>query len=187
MWRWHVRNGPIVTAPDGKLFHLYDPIYRVGSLGGPTAIKHGTADAVTGPYNWHHLPDMPAGGENPAFVVFKNESTGRRVYSLWMGGTIRVAEDPAGPFSIVKGWSCKPLQMQMSPSAASMPVLFVRLLAWSRLALSQTLEAIRRHCITRGHSISRTRGLILYGLHKISVVNGRNIPPFPMLRCTTRR
>jgi hypothetical protein len=33
-------NGPIVTGPDGT-YHLYDPIYKVGSLGGPTAILHG--------------------------------------------------------------------------------------------------------------------------------------------------
>ena len=26
-------NGPIVLGPDGK-YHIYDPIYHVGSLGG---------------------------------------------------------------------------------------------------------------------------------------------------------
>ena len=29
-------NGPIVTGPDG-VYHIYVPIYKVGSLGGPSA------------------------------------------------------------------------------------------------------------------------------------------------------
>jgi len=91
-------NGPIVTAPDGT-FHIYDPIYKVGSLGGPTSIKHGTAKNVTGPYEWASRPDLPAGGENPAFVVFPDPTTGKDVYSLWMGGKIRVGPGPDGPFT----------------------------------------------------------------------------------------
>lgn len=67
-------NGPIVTAPDGK-FHIFDPIYREGSLGGPTAVLHGVADVVTGPYDWT-LPTLPSNGENPAAVTFPNETTG---------------------------------------------------------------------------------------------------------------
>ena len=62
-------NGPIVTAPDGN-FHIYVPIYLVGSLSGPTSIKHGIASVITGPWDWTTYQDVPTeGGENPAFVV----------------------------------------------------------------------------------------------------------------------
>ena len=60
---------PIVTGPDGR-FHIYDPIYRVGSLGGPTSIKHGTAANVTGPWEWTSQPDLSTeGGENPGMML----------------------------------------------------------------------------------------------------------------------
>ena len=51
-------NGPIVAAPDQKTFHIYVPIYNVGSLGGPTSILHGVATNVTGPWDWS-LPELP--------------------------------------------------------------------------------------------------------------------------------
>ena len=90
-------NGPIVKAPDGKL-HIFDPIYRVGSLGGPTSILHGTADSATGPWEWASRPGLPTeGGENPAAVTFKNDS-GATVYSLWIGGTVRLAASVDGPW-----------------------------------------------------------------------------------------
>ena len=79
----------------------------MGSLGGPTSIKHGTADTVTGPWEWSSQPDLPTlGGENPAFVNFKNESR-MTVYSLWVGspGAVRVADSPYGPFTKVEGFS----------------------------------------------------------------------------------
>ena len=45
-------NGAIIRGPDG-VFHLYNPVYKPGSLGGasngPTSMMHGTATAVTGP------------------------------------------------------------------------------------------------------------------------------------------
>jgi len=97
-------NGPIVTGPDGK-FHIYNPIYRVGSLGGPTSILHGTADVVTGPWEWKSRPDLSTeGGENPAAVVFKNES-GNVVYSLWIAGKVRLADSPDGPFTLIEQFS----------------------------------------------------------------------------------
>jgi len=95
-------NGPIVRDANGK-FHIYDPIYHVGSLGGPTSIKHGTADNVTGPWEWTSQPDIKTYGENPAFVVFKNAS-GKTIYSLWEGGIVRVADSPYGPFTKVDGY-----------------------------------------------------------------------------------
>lgn len=70
----------------------------MGSLGGPTSIKHGTADVVTGPWEWDSRPDIPTdGGENPAFVVFNKD--GKSVYSLWIGGSVRIADSPDGPWT----------------------------------------------------------------------------------------
>mmetsp|Transcript_17727 Transcript_17727/g.46280 ORF Transcript_17727/g.46280 Transcript_17727/m.46280 type:complete len:363 (-) Transcript_17727:1552-2640(-) len=89
-------NGPIVTGSDGK-FHMYVPIYNKGSLGGPPSMLHGLATSVTGPWDWTSLPQMPTAGENPAAVVFKNESGGT-VYSIWIGGKIRISDSPYGPF-----------------------------------------------------------------------------------------
>jgi hypothetical protein len=90
-------NGPIVAAPDGK-YHIFDPIYKVGSLGGPTSILHGVADVVTGPWDWSR-PELPTqGGENPAFITFTNASSGATVYSMWMGGSVRLAASLDGPF-----------------------------------------------------------------------------------------
>lgn len=90
-------NGPIVTALDGML-HTFVPIYKVGSLGGPTSILHGVATVATGPWDWSR-PDLPTqGGENPAFVTFTNNS-GATIYSMWMGGTVRLATTLDGPFA----------------------------------------------------------------------------------------
>ena len=50
-------NGPIVKDPDGK-YHLYNPLYTVGSLGGPPFVMHGVADNVYGPWDWHSLPTV---------------------------------------------------------------------------------------------------------------------------------
>lgn len=66
-------NGPIVAGPDGK-YHIYDPIYRVGSLSNPTSIMHGMAENITGPWEWVSQKDVCTDcGENPAFVVFEDE------------------------------------------------------------------------------------------------------------------
>ena len=63
-------NGPIVEDPRAPgSYHIYVPIYEVGSLGGPTNILHGVSRAVTGPWDWSK-PQLPCqGGENPAFVT----------------------------------------------------------------------------------------------------------------------
>jgi hypothetical protein len=89
-------NGPIVgPGSDGK-YHAYLPIYQKGQLFGAKKIKHGVADNITGPYTWNK-PDMP-GKINPAFLTFKNESTGKVVYSLWFGGAVHKADSLDGPF-----------------------------------------------------------------------------------------
>lgn len=95
-------NGPIVGPVDGK-YHIYNCIYKVGSLGGPTSILHGTSSTVEGPWEWSSRPDLPTeGGENAAFVTYRNQSSGATVYSLWIGGTVRVAAHPDGPFTKVE-------------------------------------------------------------------------------------
>ena len=49
-------NGPIVKDPlPGGKFHLYNPLYNVGSLGGPPTVLHGIADDVYGPWDWHKV------------------------------------------------------------------------------------------------------------------------------------
>jgi len=91
-------NGPIVTDKNGQ-YHIFDPIYKEGSLGGPTSILHGVAANVTGPYDWSAQPSLPTGGgENPAFVTFVDPTTGKTVYSLWISGKVRIAATPLGPF-----------------------------------------------------------------------------------------
>lgn len=97
-------GGPIMTAPDGR-FHLFSPLYRNGSLSGPTTMKHGVATVVTGPYDWTTYGDLPLTGENPAAVAFVDAVTGKKVYSLWVGGEVHVADSPASPFVTVAGFS----------------------------------------------------------------------------------
>jgi len=96
-------NGPIVKGPDGK-FHLFDPIYKVKSLGGPTAVLHGIADTVTGPYNWEKQPSFVTGGENPAFVTYIDPDTQKTVYSLWIGGNVWLADSLYGKFTQLPGF-----------------------------------------------------------------------------------
>eukprot|EP00037_Helgoeca_nana_P006188 m.57385 g.57385 ORF g.57385 m.57385 type:complete len:162 (-) comp17086_c0_seq1:137-622(-) len=50
-------NGAIIQDPNGG-YHLYNPIYAAGTLGGTTTMLHATADNVTGPYRWGVLPDI---------------------------------------------------------------------------------------------------------------------------------
>ena len=90
-------NGPIFRGSDGK-YHLYNPLYKVGSLGGPPTIMHGTADVITGPWDWKGQKNVCDNcGENPAFVAFKDGD--KSVYSLWVGGKVWKADSPYGPFS----------------------------------------------------------------------------------------
>jgi hypothetical protein len=96
-------NGPIVASPDGK-FHLYDPLYEIGSLGNPPSIMHGIATNLTGPYIWDRSKDICQHcGENPGAVVF--EEGGKTVYSLWVGGAIWTASSADGPFAKLAGAS----------------------------------------------------------------------------------
>lgn len=97
-------GGPIMTAPDGT-YHLFSPLYRNGSLSGPTTMKHGVATVVTGPYDWTTYADLPLTGENPAAVAYVDPATGKKVYTLWVGGGVLVADSPASPFVAVAGFS----------------------------------------------------------------------------------
>lgn len=97
-------NGPIVTDPTG-LFHIYVPLYKVGSLGGPTTVLHGIAKNVTGPWDWDSRPQISThGGENPAAVVYKDDA-GKLQYTLWIGGKVLQAESADGPFNEIEGFS----------------------------------------------------------------------------------
>ena len=76
-------NGPIVdtTAIDGK-FHMFNPLYKKGSLLGTVDMMYGTAANIIGPYEWEsfsgNAPDSFVGGpqasqnmgSNPAFVTY---------------------------------------------------------------------------------------------------------------------
>jgi len=97
-------GGPIMTAPDGS-FHLFSPLYRNGSLSGPTSTKHGVASAITGPYDWTTFDDLVLTGENPAAVAFVDPATNKTVFTLWSGGQVHVADSPASPFVAVAGFS----------------------------------------------------------------------------------
>jgi hypothetical protein len=41
-------NGAIIRGSDG-VYHLYDPIFQPGTLGGTTTMLHGTSTSITGP------------------------------------------------------------------------------------------------------------------------------------------
>lgn len=67
-------------------------------------IMHGLADNIAGPWDWTSQPPVCQHcGENPAFVAFKNASSGDMVYSLWVGGKVWAATTPYGPFSVLPG------------------------------------------------------------------------------------
>jgi len=97
-------NGPLVGPVDGK-YHAFVPLYEnftrnekehgddIRSLFRVLYMMHGLSDAVTGPYSWFKEPTLP-GGINPAFLTYKDDTTGLPVYSLW-DGNIRIADSPA--------------------------------------------------------------------------------------------
>ena len=93
-----------MTAPDGT-FHLFSPLYRNGSLSGPTTTLHGVASVITGPYDWNTFADLPLPYENPAAVTFVDPATNKTVYSLWSGGRVHVADSPASAFVEVAGFT----------------------------------------------------------------------------------
>lgn len=68
---------PIVTAPDGK-FHLFDPIYKVGSLGGPTSVLHGVVSAI----HAHTPTHRGMGMENERIYIYTLHAAGRGTLRL---------------------------------------------------------------------------------------------------------
>ena len=86
-------NGPIVGPVNGK-YHMYNPLYKKGSLIQTTAMLHGVATNITGPYEWEEWPNM---GSNPAAVQYTDES-GDNKFALFAKG-VRVASSPDGPFA----------------------------------------------------------------------------------------
>ena len=100
-------NGPIYgPGSDGK-YHIYVPLYNVGSLATPTTMKHGIADTITGPWDFTSLPDISTeGGENPAMVVYSDASRGGSLsFTLWIGGSVLLSDSPYGPFNKVSSFS----------------------------------------------------------------------------------
>eukprot|EP00928_Gymnodinium_smaydae_P079749 TRINITY_DN63602_c0_g1_i1.p1 TRINITY_DN63602_c0_g1~~TRINITY_DN63602_c0_g1_i1.p1 ORF type:complete len:399 (-),score=39.33 TRINITY_DN63602_c0_g1_i1:170-1324(-) len=92
-------NGPIVGPVEGK-YHMFNPIYKQGSLLKTIDMMHGVATSIEGPYTWTAIGrDM---GANPAFLTYTDRS-GQTRYSLWVGGKIYAADSPTGPFDIANG------------------------------------------------------------------------------------
>ena len=103
-------NGAIIRGNDGK-FHMYNPLYPSGSLGGTTTLMHGTASNVTGPYSWptEAYITIPLLGsfDGPKSVVYTESVNGttETKYSLWLGGIVYLADDAAGPFKMLEGFT----------------------------------------------------------------------------------
>ena len=95
-------NGAFFEGADGR-YRAYVPLYAAGSLGSPVSLLHGVADALTGPYTWTTQAEVP-GAENPAAVVYADAS-GRRVYTLWLGGRVWTSAAADGPFAAVPNFS----------------------------------------------------------------------------------
>ena len=91
-------NGPIVGPVDGK-YHMYNPLYKKGTLYSTVDMMHGVATSIEGPYTWISMGNM---GPNPAFVTY-NDTSGKTKYSLWVGGKVHLADSPDGPFQQVPG------------------------------------------------------------------------------------
>jgi hypothetical protein len=96
-------NGPIVSGPGG-IFHIYVPLYDVGSLGKVTTTLHGVSTNVTGPWNWNARPNLSLTAINPAALVY-NGSSGAPVYTLWVGGQVLTSASPDGPFAAIVNFS----------------------------------------------------------------------------------
>eukprot|EP00040_Diaphanoeca_grandis_P021073 m.112188 g.112188 ORF g.112188 m.112188 type:complete len:381 (+) comp28177_c0_seq1:81-1223(+) len=101
-------NGAIIRGPDG-VYHLYNPIYAAGTLGGTTTMLHGTAENITGPYVWGKQPDITIGYlgafNGPKSVVYTESSTNKTKYSLWLGGGVYLADSLSGPFTQLEGFT----------------------------------------------------------------------------------
>ena len=105
-------NGAIIRGPDGA-YHLYNPIYKEGTLGGTTTMLHGTSDNITGPYLWDKYPDITIdylGAFNgPKSVVYTETSTNKTRYSLWLGGGVYLSDSADGPFHKLEGFTYRVL------------------------------------------------------------------------------
>jgi hypothetical protein len=100
-------NGPIFGPDIDTMYHIYVPLYNIGSLGNPTTMKHGISNTIEGPYDFLSLPDITTlGGENPAMLVYNDASRGGMlVYSLWIGGGVLISTTPYGPFTRIPSFS----------------------------------------------------------------------------------
>lgn len=103
-------NGAIIRAPEDGLYHLYNPLYPKGELGGTTTMMHATSPNITGPYAWGKYPDIildtSLGAFNgPKSVVFPDPITNKTKFSLWLGGGVYLADSPNGPFERLKGFA----------------------------------------------------------------------------------
>ena len=103
-------NGAILRDGDG-MYHLYNPLYPAGALGGTTTLMHGTATEVAGPYNFTAYPDItiPLLGafDGPKSVVYTELEGGanKTKYSLWLGGHVYLSDSAAGPFNKLANFS----------------------------------------------------------------------------------
>jgi len=103
-------NGALIRGADG-VFHMYNPLYPAGSLGGATTLMHGTASNITGPYKWPNgaYISIPSLGEfdGPKSVVYTESlnGTNKTKYSLWLGGHVYLADSAAGPFTMLEGFT----------------------------------------------------------------------------------
>eukprot|EP00942_MAST-04A_sp_MAST-4A-sp1_P003473 g3473.t1 len=88
-------NGPIIYT--NKKYHMFNPLYKRGSLLQTQDMLHGIATNITGPYKWHSQ-NQGNMGSNPAFVSFQDVNTNVTKYSLWVGGNIYVSDDINGYF-----------------------------------------------------------------------------------------
>jgi hypothetical protein len=122
-------NGAIIRNAADGVYHLYNPIYPAGSLGGTTTVTtysvvascllalltccaqmlHGTAKDVTGPYTWGKKPDIAIGHlgsfDGPKSVVFNDPETNKTKYSLWLGGGVLLSDSVDGPFTKLEGFT----------------------------------------------------------------------------------
>ena len=91
-------NGPIAGPVAGN-YHMYNPLYKKGSLLKTQAMLHGVSTNIEGPYTWTAEKNM---GSNPAFVTF-NGTDGKTKYTLWVGGNVYISDSVEGPFTQVAG------------------------------------------------------------------------------------
>jgi len=72
---------------------MFNPLYRKGSLLGTTAMMHGVASNIEGPYAWAAQKNW---GSNPAAVTYKDG--GKTMYAVFTGG-IQLSDSVDGPWT----------------------------------------------------------------------------------------